>query len=95
MLLGRGNMSDMLMKIEVTLEESLCGFTRTIHHLRGEDIIVKFDDISKSGDIMMLEGQGLNESGNLYIQINVVYPVSLSSKMKHKIWNAFKFFRIS
>jgi len=83
------NKRDLKTKIEITLKESLVGFSRTIKHLDGRDVIYKSDHVMKPGDIGFVEGEGMPSSshgkGDLYIEFLVNFPDTLTKSQKQEL----------
>lgn len=91
--------ADLLISVEISLAESLCGFVRTIDHLDKKQFNLNYGKIVKHGDILIFPGLGMpvlgNDSGNtmakthgnLYVSIIVPYPSEeLSSDKKGRLW---------
>lgn len=52
--------NDLKIKIDVTLEEALLGFSRTIKHLDGHNVYVdRKDMVTKPGLLIRLKGEGM------------------------------------
>ncbi|GLH15975.1 hypothetical protein R5R35_005639 [Gryllus longicercus] len=73
---------DLIMTHTISLTEALCGFTMTVRHLDGRDLLVKhpMGQIVKPADIKGIKGEGMPhhrnpfERGNLYIKFDVTFP---------------------
>lgn len=89
--------ADLLISIEISLAESLCGFTRTIDHLDKKQFNLNYGKIVKHGDILIFPGLGMpslenntpatKTYGNLFVSITVPYPSEeLSSDKKGRLW---------
>lgn len=72
---------NLLMQINISLADSLCGFTKEIDHLNGQKVKFSIYKIIKNNDIYVLKKFGLpmknNDRGDLYIIFNVDYPNEL------------------
>jgi len=76
---------DLILEKNITLKESLCGFTFDVEHINGKKFqfnnsagnLVK-DGLIKTIPKLGLEKNGLK--GNLNVKFNVVYPSSLSNE---------------
>jgi len=86
------NPADLLIELEITLAESLAGFSRTIKHMSGEFTFV-YNQLCKSEDLIILENKGMrvlddsNKLGILYIVININYDkIELTEPLKNKLW---------
>ena len=79
--------SDLLISVNLTITEALCGFTKTITHLDQPTRVLKIESkpgsVTKSGCVKMIAGEGMPyqgnifTKGNLYIHFNVEFPKSL------------------
>ena len=79
----KGN--DLIVSIDLTLSESLCGFTRTITHL--DNRILRIDskpgEIIKPDDVRLIQNEGMPlhgspfTKGRLFIHFRVTFPTSL------------------
>ncbi|KAG8976092.1 DnaJ- protein scj1, partial [Tulasnella sp. 427] len=77
------------------IEEALLGFERNITHLDGHVVRVKRTGVTQPGFVQVIEGEGMPvfESrgyGDLFVEYNVVLPMSLSKTMRSKLVEAFK-----
>ena len=84
--------ADLLMELEISLADSLCGFQKEIQHISGSNILVKYNKCLKDGNIIVVENQGMfvhesksGKTGDLYISIKVNIP-ELSNETKNKLW---------
>eukprot|EP00042_Codosiga_hollandica_P055701 m.785984 g.785984 ORF g.785984 m.785984 type:complete len:406 (+) comp59173_c0_seq3:2-1219(+) len=74
--------SDLLMEMELTLVEALCGFQRVVNHLDDRQVLVKTQpgQIIKDGAIKIIYGEGFPqhrnpfEKGRLFIHFKVAFP---------------------
>ena len=77
--------SYLMVKTAISLRESLTGFERVlVTHLDGRGLRVRVDrgTVTKPGTILKLKGKGMphessNGYGDLYIEVDVVFPDSL------------------
>lgn len=79
----KGN--DLILSLELTLSESLCGFTRVITHL--DNRLLRIDSnpgqIVKPDDVRLIQGEGMPLHGNpftkgrLFVHFKVTFPPSL------------------
>lgn len=86
--------SNLLIELEISLAESLCGFKRKMPHIApGEGITIVESDIIKQDDIRFIENKGApiknsKARGKLFIKYNVTYPSKLKNMTKSKIFEA-------
>lgn len=74
--------SDLVIDLEISLVEALCGFRRIITHLDDRQLVINNlpGVVIKSGDMKCIDGEGMPiyknpiEKGNLFIKFNVVFP---------------------
>jgi DnaJ family protein A protein 2 len=82
--------ADLLFEINISLAESLCGFQKDIEHISGNTISIKYDDVLKHGDIIVIPCNGMpktgkNKYGDLYISVKVDNP-KLNPETKRRLW---------
>jgi len=76
------------MKMTITLLEALVGFSKTIKHLDGHEFAVKKDEVTKPGEVLMIEAEGMpfhnyaSQVGNLYVEFAIKMPVKLTEEQK-------------
>lgn len=75
---------------EISLKESLCGFTFIINHINGKQLRFNSDSgvPTKGGQIKMIPGFGMereNIKGNLGITFSIKYPDKLTTEQIEKI----------
>jgi len=79
---------DLHMKMTISLLEALVGFSKQIRHLDGHEVTVKKDDVTKPGEILIIEEEGMphhefpSQTGNLYIEFVIKMPSSLTEAQK-------------
>lgn len=84
---------DLAMRMDLSLSESLCGFTRVVKTLDDRNIVVstKLGQVIKHGSTKMIEGEGFPthrdpfNKGRLIIVFNVDFPDSLTEQNAKKI----------
>jgi DnaJ-class molecular chaperone len=82
--------NDLLLNINLSLLEALCGFTHVITQLDGRKLVIKHDKKSKiiqPNDIMKISNEGMpiidkKSKGDMYILFTVVLPKSLDNNRK-------------
>eukprot|EP00992_Anisonema_acinus_P015331 TRINITY_DN9709_c0_g1_i1.p1 TRINITY_DN9709_c0_g1~~TRINITY_DN9709_c0_g1_i1.p1 ORF type:complete len:341 (+),score=96.69 TRINITY_DN9709_c0_g1_i1:50-1072(+) len=76
---------DLRMTMEISLLESLVGFSKEITHLDGHIVEVKRSDVTQHGHKMSIKGEGMprhnvpSEKGNLIITFEVKFPTTVSA----------------
>lgn len=66
---------DLKCYIDISLRQSLCGFTAEITHLDGRIVEVKSDAVTPHGHKIVVQGEGIPRGkGSLEITANVVFP---------------------
>lgn len=78
--------ADLLAHIEISLAESLCGFSRTvIKHLDGRGIHLSHSErngrVIRPGEVLKVPGEGMpykksDLKGDLYLVVDVVFPTN-------------------
>lgn len=58
------NKFDINIRVPITLYETLCGFTKTIKHLNGEDIEISKDRMEDFNETIIIEDRGFHKKGN-------------------------------
>jgi len=82
---------NLLMKMNISLEESICGFKKSIQHVDGHKVLFDISDIIKNNDIYIIKNEGLpfkekTKHGDLFVIFIVDYPTNISNEKKEKIW---------
>ncbi|KAK8795703.1 hypothetical protein WA158_000359 [Blastocystis sp. Blastoise] len=83
------------MNMSITLKEALLGWRKTFNHLDGRIVEAGKDSITKPGEVIRLEGEGMpqhnfpSQKGDLFITVTVVMPKSLSNKQKEVVQQFF------
>jgi DnaJ-class molecular chaperone len=80
---------DLVMQMEITLAEALCGLTKTFKNPNDNEITINISDVIKNGEIYIIENEGLpskeNKQGNIYVIFNVTFPY-VSKERKEQLW---------
>ena len=84
------NTNNLVIDMTITLEESLCGFTKSIKYLDNTNIKITMANMVRNNDIIVMKGYGMtkynsNERGDLLIKIKVG-QVELTKTQKEQIW---------
>jgi DnaJ family protein A protein 2 len=86
--------ANLLIEVELTLCEGLCGFSKEFKYLDGTTKYIDHYDIIKDGDLKIIRGLGLPyrnkpySKGDLYVKFSLKYPQDseLSNDQKIKIY---------
>jgi len=79
---------DLQYSLTISLLEALVGFTKKIKHLDGHLVEVERKEVTKPGQIITITSEGMpmhnfpSQTGNLYIEITVKFPNSLTTEQK-------------
>ena len=91
---GKMDPSNMLLEIDISLAEALCGFNKNIKYFNNENFNISIDEIISDGDIKIILGKGMKKFnkfgvGDLFVKFNVQFPDkdSFSFEQKSKLWN--------
>jgi len=87
------NGMDLVMKMDISLTESLCGLKRTIQTLDDRTLVIQTvpGEVVKTGDFKAVQGEGMPqyrnpfEKGRLIFSFNVIFPNSLDPAMAEKL----------
>jgi len=80
--------------VEITLQEALLGFEKTLEHLDGHKVTLKRDFITQPGDVEKIKGEGMPQHtyssyhGDLFVEYKVKLPTKLSAE-QIKLWEEF------
>lgn len=83
--------NDLRLPLELTLRESLLGFERTIKHLDGHTVHISTSSVTRPGQVLSIEGEGMplkdtpSSFGNLYLLASVIYPDSFSEAEQQEL----------
>lgn len=89
----KGN--DLETTLKISLKQALLGFTTSITHLDGRKVKVARSDITVPNRIIKIKGEGMpvhevpSDHGDLYINIKVKFPKTLSEEAKTQIAELF------
>jgi DnaJ-class molecular chaperone len=89
---GRVQLSplDLLTRVHVSLAESLCGFTKSIPHVNGKEVLISTYEIVKDGDLYVIDDEGLpmrdQRKGKLYLIFVVDMPTTIASNKRETLW---------
>jgi DnaJ family protein A protein 2 len=84
--------SDLLIEIQITLAESICGFSREIEYLDGSKFNIVSDDYVKTNDVKVIPNYGMPRlqgrgRGNLFVNFKIDYPKEkLGISARRKVW---------
>jgi len=81
---------DLMMKLHISFEESIIGFTKRFKHISGDTLIISYDKPTRHKDILIMEHKGMpnlkddSKFGDLLIKIIVDHPDKLNLKFNIK-----------
>lgn len=87
----REDPADLLMFLNISIAESICGFERKIKHVSGETFNICYSHMTKEGDIIVVSKKGMprveynNVFGDLYICINIKHQ-KIDPSVQKKIY---------
>eukprot|EP00164_Ancoracysta_twista_P005530 GFYU01007586.1.p1 GENE.GFYU01007586.1~~GFYU01007586.1.p1 ORF type:complete len:499 (-),score=101.19 GFYU01007586.1:36-1532(-) len=83
---------DLHMNLKVKLKEALLGFTRTIAHLDGREVIFTSTDVVSHGQVLKIPGEGMVQEGtlwdtrgDLHLKVLLEFPKKLSEHQKKEV----------
>ncbi len=87
------NGSDLMVEMELTLHEALCGFTKTIHQLDGRILKVEVPagKVTKHDSYKAIRGEGMPHRGNpfnkgsLFVHFTIRFPNNLPRELVQKL----------
>lgn len=81
--------ADLLCEIDLTLNEALCGFVKTITHL--DKRVIKIEsrpgEVVKQDAVKIIQGEGMPHHGNpftkgrLFVHFNIIFPKTLPANV--------------
>jgi len=80
--------------VEISLQEALLGFEKTLEHLDGHKVTLKRDFVTQPGDVEKIKGQGMPQHtyssyyGDLFVEYKVKLPTNLTPE-QIKLWEEF------
>ena len=85
------------MNLDITLEEALLGFRKTIKHMDGHEVVITSDPLEIiqpfSWKILKDEGMPIRDSygdyGELHVKMIVTFPTELTNKQKDLVEKIF------
>lgn len=82
---------DLMMKMKITLAESLTGFTKTINFFNNKSLNIVHEKLIKHNDVLKIPKHGMpvlktDTFGDLYIVFEVEYPDDLTNATKRRLW---------
>lgn len=76
---------DLFITKTISLIDALCGMDLTINHLDNRNMYVKTSDVIQPNSIYKIKNEGMDNSANLYLKFNVLFPDKLSDERKKYI----------
>ena len=88
---SRSTLADLSIKLELSLDEALCGFVKAIKHLDGRQLYFRENNIINEGDVKVIKNEGLkyrdsNKKGDLLIKYTIIFPEKLNKEQKENIY---------
>jgi len=78
--------SDLHTEMQITLGESLVGFTKKITHLDGREVIITEKGVTTPYDTKRISGEGMpvhdvpSQKGDLFVKMKVAYPKQMTAE---------------
>jgi len=88
--------ADLIVNMELSLSEALCGFVRTITHLDGRVLKLEMagGKVVKHNQVMRVDGEGMPQHGNifnkggLFVHFTINFPKTLNTSVVESIKKA-------
>jgi DnaJ homolog subfamily B member 4 len=81
--------NDLIIKLDITLKESLLGVKKKLYHLDSNKIEIEYNDIISPKDEFRIKTKGMNKKGNLIVKWNIIYPKELNETQKNMVQTIF------
>jgi len=86
--------NDLHIRMDISLENALLGFTRTFTHLDGHKVEVTKNDITHCSEVFIIPNEGMpvkgtRARGSLHITLEIQFPKEFSSSQKVLLKQAF------
>lgn len=87
--------SSLYWKETIGVDEALLGFERNLTHVGGHTVRLVRQGVTQPGFVQTIIGEGMpnfesSTHGDLFVEYNVVFPITLSQKMRRKLMEAFQ-----
>jgi len=85
---------DLHTTMEISLVDSLIGFSHTIAHVDGHSVTVKKEDVTYCSEVVKISGEGMprkgrkGSRGDLYVTLTIKFPKTFTDSQKKKIKEA-------
>merc|ERR1719228_3068900 len=87
------NGNDLIMKMEISLTDALCGFRKTVRTLDDRTLVIQTvkGEVVKNGDLKLVYSEGMPtyrnpfEKGRLIVQFSVKFPESIEPSMAEEL----------
>merc|ERR1719483_506276 len=81
---------DLHMRINIPLVDALAGFSHTIQHVDGHDVLIAPRNIIHCNSVYRVNGEGMpqengNRKGDVVVRFNIDFPTHLSDSQKSKL----------
>eukprot|EP00501_MAST-03F_sp_TOSAG23-6_P001457 GSMAST32.ASY1.ANO1.1514.1 assembled CDS len=87
--------NNLRMKLKLSLKEALLGFKKDIPHMDEHSFVISSSNISRPGQIIKVAGEGMpvhnfpSQKGDLFAEVEVLFPTSLTAAQKTQIEELF------
>ncbi len=87
---------DLAVKVSLTLQEALLGFSKTILHLDGHEVTLSRQKVTQPGDVQQIRGEGMpvhsdpSSYGDLFVNYSVQFPSVLDTAQKALLAQLFR-----
>merc|ERR1712130_768631 len=82
---------DLHLSMQISLRESLLGWSQTIRHIDGHTVELSSDSVTKHLQIIRVKGEGMPlrddpaTFGDLIVKVNVVFPTKLDKRQRDQV----------
>lgn len=82
---------DLNMRLNIPLVDALAGFSKTIQHVDGHDVVIEPNQIISCNSVVRIPGEGMpnrnnpNQKGDLIVRFNIDFPHHLTEKQKKSL----------
>ena len=79
------------MRLNIPLVDALAGFSKTIQHVDGHEVVIAPNQIINCNSVFRIPGEGMpnknnpNRKGDLIVRFNIDFPQHLNDSQKKKL----------